>query len=579
MSRAPKPESPEPFLIAQTESKRPSGRAVLFAGVAGACVLGVSLGLWARPRLHEGPMAQPSLDRPPAAVAHRLEIVVSDHLRAARGAAPIEVLPPGAATAPAVAAPRFEPAPPPAPLRPPEGLMKTRDEEAPLASPPHASPLKAVLPGIAAAFAGAKLALARFEHPAPGTDPGLTEADHQVDLAKAQQREMEIARADAERGEAHRAALAKAAYDEAEAAKAKAEKAKAAAEEAEAARIKAQKARAAEAAAREAEARQVEIARAEAAKAEAAKAAAAKAQARQVEIAKAEAARAAAAKAQARQIEIAKLEAAKAEAAKAEAAKAAAAKADARRIAQAKVELARAEAAKAEARADARREALAKAATAKAEAARASAHKLELARAAKAEKAEELKLAKAEARAKAAQAEEARLEKLAQAAEAKKRVQLARLAHALAPPVEPPDVQPAKLDKKHRHEVQMQQVAARKRHEPSPRRGARARPEPVPAPPDSGLMKVSSPRCASSDPGEAMTCADPNLTAADRQLTRAYQGARSAGVPEGQLQAGQQRWLAARAAAAREAPWALHDVYMARIAELNGQAKEAQGGY
>jgi uncharacterized protein len=93
-------------------------------------------------------------------------------------------------------------------------------------------------------------------------------------------------------------------------------------------------------------------------------------------------------------------------------------------------------------------------------------------------------------------------------------------------------------------------------------------------------MKVSTPRCASRDPGEALVCADPSLGAADRQLARAYQGARAAGVPDAQLQRQQQRWLAARAAAAREAPWAVRDVYLARIAELNGLAHDAHGdGY
>ena len=93
-------------------------------------------------------------------------------------------------------------------------------------------------------------------------------------------------------------------------------------------------------------------------------------------------------------------------------------------------------------------------------------------------------------------------------------------------------------------------------------------------------MRVSASRCGQRDPGEALVCADPNLGAADRQLTRAYQGARAAGVSDAQLQRQQQRWLAARTAAAREAPWAVHDVYMARIAELNGQARDAHGdGY
>ncbi len=41
----------------------------------------------------------------------------------------------------------------------------------------------------------------------------------------------------------------------------------------------------------------------------------------------------------------------------------------------------------------------------------------------------------------------------------------------------------------------------------------------------------------------------------------------------------QQRWLAARTAAAREAPWAVQDVYQARIAELEDQTRGAAGGY
>ena len=93
----------------------------------------------------------------------------------------------------------------------------------------------------------------------------------------------------------------------------------------------------------------------------------------------------------------------------------------------------------------------------------------------------------------------------------------------------------------------------------------------------SGLMKTSAPRCANRDPGEALVCADPSLGAADRQLARAYQSARAAGVPDAQLRMQQQRWLSARSSAAREAPWAVHDVYLARIAELNGQAREAHG--
>ena len=65
---------------------------------------------------------------------------------------------------------------------------------------------------------------------------------------------------------------------------------------------------------------------------------------------------------------------------------------------------------------------------------------------------------------------------------------------------------------------------ARRMRPPGPRRSRRRH--------ASGLMKVSAPRCAKRDPGEALVCADPSLGAADRQLTRAYQGARAAGVPD-----------------------------------------------
>ncbi|HEY8573703.1 lysozyme inhibitor LprI family protein [Phenylobacterium sp.] len=91
--------------------------------------------------------------------------------------------------------------------------------------------------------------------------------------------------------------------------------------------------------------------------------------------------------------------------------------------------------------------------------------------------------------------------------------------------------------------------------------------------------RTSGKRCVSSDPGEAIVCADPALAAADRQLARAYRDAEAAGVPAWQLKQQQQRWLAARAAAAREAPWAVHDVYLARIAELNDMSRDARGGY
>ena len=69
---------------------------------------------------------------------------------------------------------------------------------------------------------------------------------------------------------------------------------------------------------------------------------------------------------------------------------------------------------------------------------------------------------------------------------------------------------------------------------------------------------------------------DPTISDADRQMNRAYSSARAAGVPDWQLRRQQQRWEQARAAAAREAPWAVHDVYLARIAELHDLTRDAE---
>lgn len=89
-----------------------------------------------------------------------------------------------------------------------------------------------------------------------------------------------------------------------------------------------------------------------------------------------------------------------------------------------------------------------------------------------------------------------------------------------------------------------------------------------------GLRMASAPRCASADP---LVCGA--STTADRRMTAAYRQAEAAGVPAGELRRQHERWLSARAAAAREAPWAVPDVYQERIAELRDQARYAQGGY
>jgi hypothetical protein len=244
-----------------------------------------------------------------------------------------------------------------------------------------------------------------------------------------------------------------------------------------------------------------------------------------------------------------------------------------------------------------------KAELARAQAAKAAAHRIELAKAARAERLEQVRLAKAEARgharALAEAREDARQEKLAEAAQARKQqTHLAALVRSLthilphkAKP-EPPPTLTARVEhrrghKAAAHEPKVEQASMKTR---KPAHAAlrvtqashpvRPHAEPAAQPPRaSGLMKVSS-HCASRDPGAALVCADPNLGAADRQLSRAYQVARAAGVPDSELRQQQQQWLAARSSAAREAPWAVRDVYLARIAELNGQAREAHGnGY
>jgi uncharacterized protein YecT (DUF1311 family) len=111
---------------------------------------------------------------------------------------------------------------------------------------------------------------------------------------------------------------------------------------------------------------------------------------------------------------------------------------------------------------------------------------------------------------------------------------------------------------------------------------ARAAPPPRPAPAAKPALKgeaslrVARNTCAAADPGEAAVCADSRLSARDRQLQQAYRNAEAAGVPASTLRRQQARWQQARAAAAREAPWAVEDVYEARISELNEQIRDAR---
>jgi uncharacterized protein YecT (DUF1311 family) len=128
-----------------------------------------------------------------------------------------------------------------------------------------------------------------------------------------------------------------------------------------------------------------------------------------------------------------------------------------------------------------------------------------------------------------------------------------------------------------RQELARQEAARREAEDVQLAQGAAARRR-VQVERVKGVRLAEANRCASSDPGAALVCADASLGVADRRMNQAYQEAAAAGVPAWRLQNQHQRWLAARSAAAREAPWAVQDVYQARIAELRDQARNP-GGY
>jgi hypothetical protein len=100
------------------------------------------------------------------------------------------------------------------------------------------------------------------------------------------------------------------------------------------------------------------------------------------------------------------------------------------------------------------------------------------------------------------------------------------------------------------------------------------------APPARALKPVKGAGPLRIAKAQAQPRPDTSIRDADRQMDRAYSSARAAGVPDWQLRKQQARWEAARASAAREAPWAVHDVYLARIAELHDLTRDAQAsGY
>jgi len=71
-------------------------------------------------------------------------------------------------------------------------------------------------------------------------------------------------------------------------------------------------------------------------------------------------------------------------------------------------------------------------------------------------------------------------------------------------------------------------------------------------------------------PAEAMVCEDPDLAAADREMSRAYRRALQSGAaPPAALRADQRDWLAIREDAARHSRRAVMQIYQQRIDELN----------
>jgi hypothetical protein len=165
-------------------------------------------------------------------------------------------------------------------------------------------------------------------------------------------------------------------------------------------------------------------------------------------------------------------------------------------------------------------------------------------------------------------------------AEAERRTAEAKARHLKAERLAAEEARKAQQARRQAKRAEAQQahdraLAAARLEQVKAQRPAHAKPAP-----GAGALRVADAgrRCAQADPAAALACADPALASAERQLNRAYRQAEDAGVPPDRLERQQRRWLAARAAAAREAPWAVHDIYLARIAELQDQTRQAVEG-
>jgi uncharacterized protein YecT (DUF1311 family) len=99
-------------------------------------------------------------------------------------------------------------------------------------------------------------------------------------------------------------------------------------------------------------------------------------------------------------------------------------------------------------------------------------------------------------------------------------------------------------------------------------------PAPVPAP----RPQATDPACDGAGGRAAqMVCADPELSAADRELNRAYRRALRSGAAPEQLREEQRDWLSIREDAARHSPRAVANIYDQRIDELNRIADDGPG--
>lgn len=123
------------------------------------------------------------------------------------------------------------------------------------------------------------------------------------------------------------------------------------------------------------------------------------------------------------------------------------------------------------------------------------------------------------------------------------------------------------------------QDAPRRREAPAPLSPVEpAPPSPVRAAPPAVMADARAPVAGPCETlrsyAEQLVCGDPQFSAADRRLRRAYGAALRAGVPEDELRSDQEEWLRVRESAARSSRGDLMAVYHQRIEDLESAAAE-----